>query len=49
MTGVSSLSEMPLGSVVPMAGSASFVGGVVVGQSSPPVPAKLAEKICMLT
>ena len=44
-SGLGSLGETPLGSVVPIVGAPSFVGGVVVGQSSPPVPAKLAEKI----
>ena len=34
-SGLGSLSETPLGSVVPTIGTRSFVGGVVVGQSSP--------------
>lgn len=42
--GAGVLGETPLSSLLPTR-TPTFVGGVVVGHGSPPVPAKLAEKI----
>ena len=39
------LGEIPLSTLLLPAGAPSFMGGVIVGQDSPPIPAKLADKI----